>query len=236
MPEKPRYWAVIPAAGAGTRMAVDTPKQYLRLNGKYLLEYSLLRFCNHESVERVIVALAKDDPYWESVELSSNTKITTVVGGEERCHSVLNGLRVLESMAAPDDWVLVHDAARPCLRREDIDHLMSSLTNHPAGGILAIPVRDTMKRSGNRNEISETIDRNGLWHALTPQMFRLKVLITAIERALANNRLVTDEAQAVEMTGLQPLLVAGHSDNIKVTQPEDLPLAGFFISQQEHAS
>ena len=228
-----RYWAVIPAAGIGSRMGSDIPKQYLKLRKKCILEYVLERFCNHPNIEKVIVALANGDRYWESLTIASHPKIKTVEGGIERCHSVVNGLRALDGMAEADDWVLVHDAARPCIRRDDIDQLIHSLEEHSVGGILAVPARDTMKRSGKKNEIRETVERNGLWHALTPQMFRLAILKGALEKVLEKNSLVTDEAQAVEMSGLQPLLIAGHADNIKVTQPEDLPLAEFFISQQE---
>lgn len=233
MPAERRYWAVIPAAGAGTRMGTDVPKQYLKMGGKCVLEHVLEKFCRHPRLEKIVVALAKNDLHWRTLEIASHPRIVTVEGGVERCHSVLNGLRALNGAAQADDWVLVHDAARPCVRREDIDHLLVSLADHPVGGILAIPVRDTMKRGGKEQEIRETVDRSGLWHALTPQMFRLALLREAMEKALQEERLVTDEAQALELTGRRPLLVQGHGDNIKVTRPEDLPLAEFFISQQE---
>ena len=233
MSSRQRYWVVIPAAGTGTRMGSDTPKQYLKMGGKCILEHTLERFCHRPDMEKIVVALAKNDPCWETLEIASHAKIETVEGGVERCHSVVNGLCALQDRAAADDWVLVHDAARPCLRPQDIDRLIRTLDGHPVGGILAVPVRDTMKRGGEENEICETVERNGLWHALTPQMFRLAILKEALETALHNDRLVTDEAQAMELSGRTPLLVKGHADNIKVTQPEDLPLAEFFISRQE---
>jgi len=233
MSTTPRYWAVIPAAGIGTRMELTTPKQYLTLQGRALLEHVLQCFCDHPAIAGIVVALAPEDPFWGELAIAGHDKITTVTGGLERCHSVLNGLQALQEAAARDDWVLVHDAARPCLRRADIDALIEALAAHPVGGILAIPVRDTMKRAGPGNVIEATVDRTRLWHALTPQMFRLGLLEQALAAAVAAGSLVTDEAQAVEITGRQPLLVPGHPDNIKVTHRSDLPLAELFLSQQE---
>lgn len=231
-----RYWAVIPAAGIGTRMCMETPKQYLTLHGRTILEFTLARFCEHPSVSGIVVVLAPEDPYWETLAVSRHEKITTAVGGVERYHSVQNGLAALKGMAGRDDWVMVHDAARPCLRREDIDHLIETLEDHSVGGILAIPVRDTMKRAGDDNAIRETVDRESLWHALTPQMFRLQLLEKCLDRAVAESHPVTDESQAVEQAGYHPLLVPGNPDNIKITHRNDLPLAELFLSQQEMSS
>jgi 2-C-methyl-D-erythritol 4-phosphate cytidylyltransferase len=144
---------------------------------------------------------------------------------------VLNGLALLQQHAAPDDWVLVHDAARPCLRPADIDHLIASLADDAVGGILAIPVRDTMKRDDGVGRIARTEERSGMWHALTPQMFPLGLLREALQRALADGFEVTDEASALEHSGRAPRLVEGHADNIKITRPEDLALARFFLQQ-----
>ncbi|HKJ22594.1 MAG TPA: 2-C-methyl-D-erythritol 4-phosphate cytidylyltransferase, partial [Gammaproteobacteria bacterium] len=220
-----RYWAVIPAAGIGTRMQMETPKQYLALHGRTILEHTLARFCEHPAITGIIVVLAPEDPYWDGLDIAGHEKITTTIGGVERYHSVRNGLTALRERADEDDWVMVHDAARPCLRHEDIDRLIETLDGHPVGGILAIPVRDTMKRAGEYNEIRETVDREGLWHALTPQMFRLQLLDRCLGEAVATDRLVTDEAQAVETAGHRPLLVPGNPDNIKITHRIDLPLA-----------
>lgn len=228
-----KYWAVIPAAGIGSRMGAEVPKQYLQIKGKTILEHTLARFCQHPRIEGVVVARAADDKYWPALEVVSHPKVMQTLGGRERCHSVLNGLAYLQNRAQPDDWVLVHDAARPCIRAEDIERLMSELSHHPVGGILALPVRDTMKRGDAGNEIIETVDRQGLWHALTPQMFRLGTLNNALQEAIVNNRLVTDEAQAMELAGLRPKLVQGHPDNIKVTHKLDLSLAELYLSQQE---
>jgi 2-C-methyl-D-erythritol 4-phosphate cytidylyltransferase len=146
---------------------------------------------------------------------------------------VLNGLKALESDAGKDDWVLVHDAARPCLTRADLDKMILTLEDHPVGGILALPVRDTMKRGDSHLNITETVDRKGLWHALTPQMFRYSLLMSAIEEALTKSILVTDEAQAVELTGRQPLLIEGSAENIKITRQADLELADLYLYQAE---
>ena len=228
------YWVVIPAAGIGTRMESECPKQYLKIQNKCILEHTVERFCSHPMIKGIVVALAKSDPYWSGLTVSQHEKVKICDGGEERCHSVLNSLHFLNSFADDSDWVLVHDAARPCLRKDDIDKLLNELEQHPVGGILALPVRDTMKRSGQNNEIDTTVEREGLWHALTPQMFRLQQLEEAISKVLERGLMVTDEAQAVEAMGLKPKLVQGHPDNIKVTLPSDLALAELFLSQQEN--
>ena len=233
MTSKPRIWAVIPAAGTGLRMGADVPKQYLKIKDKCILEYVLECFCSHSKISGIVVALAQGDSYWPRLKIGTHEKIMQALGGIERCHSVLNGLKLLNDRAGPNDWVLVHDAARPCLRNDDLDNLIDTLNEHPVGGLLALPVRDTMKRIDADNEISETVNREGLWHALTPQMFRLGPLQQAIDNAIKNKNLVTDEAQAMELAGMKPKLVQGRADNIKITQHCDLALAEFYLSQQE---
>jgi 2-C-methyl-D-erythritol 4-phosphate cytidylyltransferase len=232
MSTKENIWAIIPAAGIGTRMKSETPKQYLKIQNKCVLEYTLERFCFNPLIEGVVVALAEEDPYWPKLSISNHEKIMIVNGGVERCHSVLNGLKTLANKAKAADWVMVHDAARPCLREDDIETLIKKVNEKGTGGILAVPVRDTMKRVDSANCVSETVDRTGLWHALTPQMFRLAELTLAIENALDNGIQVTDEAQALELLNTQPQIVEGHPDNIKITHPEDLLLADLFLSQQ----
>jgi 2-C-methyl-D-erythritol 4-phosphate cytidylyltransferase len=224
---------VIPAAGLGQRMGAEAPKQYLPLRGRVVLEHTVERFASHPRIAGVVVAVAPQDASWDRLRCARDAKVRRADGGVERCHSVLNALKKLTEVAASGDWVLVHDAARPCLRRADIDRMLDTLAAHPVGGILAAPVRDTMKRSGARNEITATVDRKGLWHALTPQMFRLDALTQAIEQALAKGVIVTDEAQAMELAGHQPMLVEGHADNIKITQPQDLKLADIYLRIQE---
>ncbi|MCI0400131.1 MAG: 2-C-methyl-D-erythritol 4-phosphate cytidylyltransferase [Gammaproteobacteria bacterium] len=227
-----QYWAVIPAAGSGERMGSDLPKQYYPLCGKPLIEHTLDRFCTHPRIKGVVVAIAEHDRYWRELKLSYANEVLFVTGGAKRCHSVLNGLKRAEQIGRAQDWVLVHDAARPCVRKEDIDRLLSVLADDPVGGLLALPVRDTMKRSQSDNTVCETVEREGLWHALTPQMFRLEPLRRAIEAALAEGRLVTDEAQAMEFAGAAPRLVEGHPDNIKITSRADLALAELYLRQQ----
>ena len=192
------FWAVIPAAGIGSRMQTEMPKQYLKINDKCILEYTLECFCTHPMITGVVVVLAADDGYWGKLTVAGHAKVMTTPGGAERFNSVLNGLRYLQQQAADDDWVLVHDAVRPCLHHDDIDRLITELGEHPVGGLLALPVRDTMKRVDDAGEVTETVDRTGLWHALTPQMFRLGILERAITQAVEEHRMITDEAQAME--------------------------------------
>jgi 2-C-methyl-D-erythritol 4-phosphate cytidylyltransferase len=227
-------WVIIPAAGVGRRMKSATPKQYLLLNGKPVLEHTLNVFLNHAAISQIVVAISKEDEYWPTLSVGKQKPVHTAEGGKERCDSVLNGLKYIESQANDDDWVLVHDAARPCLRQEDLSLLIEKLSDHKVGGILAVPVRDTMKRAhANSKLIDKTVERENLWHALTPQMFRYKMLKDALETALNNNKEITDEASAIELAGFQPELIEGHADNLKITRPEDLELAAFFLRQAE---
>lgn len=233
MSKKSQFWAVIPAAGSGQRMRQTLPKQYLSINGKTIAEHTVARLLSVSTIERLVVAVAEDDPYWPETEWANHPKVRSVTGGSERFESVLNGLQALSEFADADDWVLVHDIARPCIRVSDIFNLMEQLKDHSVGGLLAVPVRDTMKRGDDGEEISATVDRNQLWHALTPQMFRYGVLVSALESAVSNKQVVTDESQAVELQGGKPKLVEGCRDNMKVTFPEDLLLAKFYLRQQE---
>ena len=231
MTREPRHWAVVPAAGAGRRMGAEVPKQYLKLLGRPVLDHTLERLVGHPRIAGVVVVLAPDDPWWASSAFFAHPQVIRAAGGAERCHSVCNALTALAQVASVDDWVLVHDAARPCLRRGE--RLMARLREHPVGGLLGIPVRDTMKRASETDEVQETVSREGLWHAYTPQMFRLGPLRDALERALDAGYLVTDDASAMELAGWRPLLVEGHPDNIKITRPADLGLAAFHLAQQE---
>lgn len=231
MPVEPRNWAVIPAAGFGTRMNSDLPKQYLTINGKTILEHTLGVFCTHSDIHGVVVAISKTDSIWPTLSVATHPKIMVTNGGQERCHSVMNCLQYLSTVAKEDDWVLVHDAARPCIAGGDVSHLIKMVGNHAVGGLLALPVRDTMKRSNQNNEVQETIDRNGLWHALTPQMFRLGNLTRALKAALDSGILVTDDAQALELQNQSPLLVEGKSSNIKITRKDDLAIAELYLDR-----
>ena len=225
-----KFWAVVPAAGVGKRMNADRPKQYLNLAGKTVIEHTLLRLLEAEVFSAVAVAISEEDPYWSELVVARNTKIITAPGGKERADSVLSGLHAIRELAADDDWVLVHDAARPCITTEDIHHLIDSLMNDEVGGILALPSADTLKNVQDKNIVG-TLDRSHIWRALTPQMFRYGSLKLALEQTVGNPA-ITDEASALELQGLQPKIVEGRPDNIKITRPEDLALAQFYMSQQ----
>jgi 2-C-methyl-D-erythritol 4-phosphate cytidylyltransferase len=225
-------WAVVPAAGVGRRMGQRIPKQYLPLLGRPVIDHTLERLIRHPAVAEVCVALAADDPFWARTAYAEHPRIIRAPGGVERCHSVLNALVALEERAEEGDWVLVHDAARPCVRPGDLSRLLARLDGHPVGGLLGVPVRDTMKRTDESNLVLETVPREGLWHAFTPQVFRYGALREALEVALAFGGAVTDEAAAIELSGRWPLLVEGHADNIKITRAEDLALAAFYLERQ----
>jgi len=234
MNDKTRLWAIVPAAGVGKRVGGKIPKQYLKLHDKALIVWTLGRLLELQDLQEIMVMISAEDSYWPDLNIQNDRRIQTAEGGSERCYSVLNGLIALEDKAVDDDWILVHDAARPCVRITDIHHLIETATSQNHGAILAVPVRDTMKKSNNNNEIEGTVDRESLWHALTPQLFKYGELRRALESALTDGFQVTDEASAMEHAGHRPLLVEGASDNIKVTLPEDLALAGFFIKNQEN--
>lgn len=228
-----KNWVVIPAAGVGSRMQADRPKQYLPLLDKTIIEHTIGCFLNRDDIEAIVVVIAENDPYWSNLDISKNEKVILAPGGEERYASVMNGLKVLQDKAQANDWVLVHDAARPCLRASDIDELMTQLENDEVGGILAVPVRDTMKRANTIDEISNTIERKDLWHALTPQMFRYEKLYDALESSITNNLNATDESMALEHKKLTVKLVKGHYDNIKITHHDDLELAELYLKRMK---
>ncbi len=228
-----RCWAVVPAAGLGRRMGSAVPKQHLSLLGRTVLEHSLARLVEHPAVRRVYVALSPEDRWWPDNGFFGHPGVVAVGGGAERCQSVLNALRALDAQGAEDDWVLVHDAARPCVRPDDITRLVDQLWDHPVGGLLGSPVRDTMKRVDARAQVAATVAREGLWHAFTPQMFRLGPLRAALESAVSASAGVTDESSALERAGARPLLVEGAADNIKITRTEDLALAAFYLQHQQ---
>jgi 2-C-methyl-D-erythritol 4-phosphate cytidylyltransferase len=281
-----RYWLVMPAAGVGRRFGNTKPKQYALLQGRTVIEWALAPFLTDPSCAGVSISLAADDPYWGEVadrlaKLPCSTpELIFAGGGVERSHSVRKGLAALGSRALADDWVLVHDAARPCLSAHDLQHLLNRLASHRVGGLLATPAADTLKRAslehpattaprpaptltptpeqraaeqhapdqraadqrpaspprdpaGADPEVAQTVDRAGLWRALTPQMFRYEMLCDALDRCLATNRLPTDEAQALEWTGEHPVLVQGSAANIKITSADDLVLAAALLNARE---
>jgi 2-C-methyl-D-erythritol 4-phosphate cytidylyltransferase len=225
------FWAVVPAAGVGKRMNADRPKQYLELAGKTVIEHTLLRLLSAEVFTAVAVAISEEDPYWPDLDVSAHKKIITAAGGKERADSVLSALKAIRTVASDDDWVLVHDAARPCITTIDIHHLIDSLKTDEIGGILALSSHDTLKSVQGDNIIVGTLDRSHIWRALTPQMFRYGLLKNALEAA-EGNAAITDEASALELQGMQPKIVEGRPDNIKITRPEDLALAQFYMEHQ----
>ena len=229
------YWAILPAAGIGSRMRASIPKQYLSLNGKTLLEHSLQPLLDTPWITTVIVAVAEDDPYWAELSISKHPKIETVIGGSERVDSVSNALDAIHDRYQDDDFVLVHDAARPCLKRDDLEKLYTAMQTAEAGVVLADKVSDTVKRDKGDNSVLKTVPRAGLWRALTPQAFRCKLLAEALKKSREDtNYLVTDESSAVEYLGLSPLLIQGCSNNIKVTTEGDLQLASLILQVQNN--
>jgi 2-C-methyl-D-erythritol 4-phosphate cytidylyltransferase len=229
----------MPAAGSGQRFAASLPKQYASLAGFTVIEHALSRFEADADCAGIVIALAKDDPHWPAIEARRTRAVMRAEGGEQRAHSVLNALKLLAPHVDADDWIMVHDAARPCFSSEDLARLKRDLVNHEAGGLLAVPLADTLKRAEPGDgpaRVNTTIDRQGLWRAATPQVFRLGLLLQALERALTAGRIPTDEAQAMEWAGHQPRLVPGRADNIKVTTPEDLLLASAILSMSSSLS
>lgn len=224
--------AVVPAAGVGSRMQADRPKQYLEISGKTILEHTVEKLLTHTSIDKVIVAISDDDPYFPQLSLANNPEVIRVSGGKERADSVLSALDYIESNQLAQ-WALVHDAARPCVDLNDIDNLIKVAITNQLGGILATPVRDTMKRANAQQNIDHTVDREALWHALTPQLFKTQPLRYALSQALDQGVQITDEASAIEWLGEKPALVHGRADNIKITQPEDLALAEFYLTRNK---
>ncbi|MGB1800788.1 MAG: 2-C-methyl-D-erythritol 4-phosphate cytidylyltransferase [Gammaproteobacteria bacterium] len=233
MSSNARYWVVIPAAGVGKRMGVDKPKQYIQVNDKTIIEHTIECFLHREDIEKVVVAISKIDEYWPELSVSKHEKVITAPGGAERYQSVFNGLQELKGKAKQDDWVLVHDAARPCLSQSAIDRLMTELREHEVGGLLAMPCRDTMKRANEAGEIIETVEREALWHAQTPQMFKYAKLYSAINDVLEKDNVVTDEAMAIELSGFKPLLVKGQQENIKITHKDDLKYLETYLNEMK---
>ncbi|WP_339723114.1 2-C-methyl-D-erythritol 4-phosphate cytidylyltransferase [uncultured Paraglaciecola sp.] len=235
MSSLPQYSVVVPAAGIGKRMRADCPKQYLHIAGKTIIEHTLTNLLGHSQVKRVIVVLHAKDKSFAELPIASHPKVEVVEGGQERCDSVLAGLNYLPE---DEDWVLVHDAARPCLAKSDLTALLQLATQGSSGGILATPVRDTMKRAvalkmNDQHFINYTESRENLWHALTPQFFNCVTLRRALNAATKENVQITDEASAMEHLGEKVILVEGRASNIKITQPEDLLLAEFYLTQQQ---
>ena len=228
-----RYWAVIPAAGSGIRMGGSIPKQYLSLAGHTVIEHVLGILEDEPEVAGITVAVAADDPYWKRYLQKPRKKPVRIAdGGRERAHSVLNALVSLQDELKDDDWVLVHDAARPCLHPRDLSLLIQVLGKDPVGGILAMPVSDTLKKVNDELHVTGTSERDGLWRALTPQMFRYRLLRDALDAAIRAGAVPTDEAGAMERQKHEVQVVEGRSDNIKITRPDDAALAEAILAHR----
>lgn len=231
--QSPRYWAVIPAAGGGTRMGINRPKQYLPLRGRTILEWSLAPFLDHDQIDGVVLVLAKSDQEYSRLPIARHPKIVTTHGGVARADSVRAGLEMVaaRTQGFEEVFVMVHDAARPCVEWDDIERLREEADDEH-GGLLALPVTDTLKKS-KQGKVSSTVDRAFIWRAQTPQIFRLDLLANSLKECAERGLEVTDEASAMERAGYTPRLVRGRDSNIKVTYAEDLAVAEFWLARQE---
>ncbi|AEO08758.1 2-C-methyl-D-erythritol 4-phosphate cytidylyltransferase [Buchnera aphidicola str. Ak (Acyrthosiphon kondoi)] len=226
---KPKIIAVVPAAGIGSRMKIDLPKQYMKIQNRTILEHTLTTLLLHPNIVRIIVSLNKKDNYFHKLSISSNIRIISVVGGKNRINSVLSGLIAVKNV----DWVIVHDAVRPCLSYKDLEKLISIIKKNPVGALLARPVSDTIKYSNLTQEKAlYTVNRKNLWHALTPQLFQINLLKHCLKKIIKDKISITDEASALEYCGYNPLLVLGSGRNIKITWPEDLVLANLYLKDR----
>lgn len=231
----PKFLALIPAAGFGSRMSSERPKQYLPLAGKPMIYHAIKTFHLNPEIHLILVVLAPDDQEWSTYDWSefSNKLRVLACGGTTRAESVVNGLRAgrVKYKISGNDWVLVHDAARPCLTTAQLDKMIHELEHDKVGGLLATPVADTLKRSHDQDRVANTEPRNNLWQAQTPQMFRHDLLTQALDQA--NHSQITDDASAIEALGLQPKLVISDASNFKVTYPQDLALAELILQQRK---
>lgn len=241
-------YAVIPAAGSGQRMKSAVPKQYLKLNGISVLQRTVSRMLEIEAIKKVVVVVDQEGSQTIDSVLQTSDRVDICTGGESRAESVRNGLTYLQNSIQPvthlpgnsaatgtsssDNWVLVHDAARPCVRTEDILRLIQSVYGSSHGGLLAKPITDTIKKSDSDGRIEDTVDRDFLWSAATPQMFRLDTLLDALQAAIEIQAAVTDEASAMQRSGYRPALIECHADNIKITTTSDLVLAQHYLQAQ----
>ncbi|CAC9560962.1 2-C-methyl-D-erythritol 4-phosphate cytidylyltransferase (EC 2.7.7.60) [uncultured Gammaproteobacteria bacterium] len=223
---------IIPASGVGARMNAKKPKQYLRLeNGLSVLDQTLETLLGIVQIKGCVVAIAQDDTEFKKSTFANHEKLlATAVGGKQRFHSVISALNVLRPFAKDEDWVLVHDAARPCVKANEVIKLIEQLKNNPVGGLLATQVVDTIKKS-HGNIVESTLDRSKLWQAQTPQMYRFGVLSKALNNVVKNNLMITDEASSIEHLGLESVLVSASKSNLKITTPEDLDLANFYLKK-----
>jgi len=230
---KTRIWAIVPAAGTGTRFGSDLPKQYHTLNGEEVILRTLRRLNAVTRISGIGVGLAVDDPAWPSIIPRLPGSVWSYEGGQNRSETVRNGLSELTRQGKEADWVLVHDSVRPCVEVADINRLIDEIDFRFPGGLLATPVSDTLKAATRQSEVTQTVSRGSLWRAQTPQLFPVALLQEGLNKAGAENLECTDDAQAVEYLGLHPRIVAGSSHNLKITSGSDLSLAGAILDLQE---
>ena len=227
------YWAIVPAAGSGQRFGAELAKQFHSIGDKLVADHTLGRLLTISKLQKILVPCNPGAESWAQVSALKDQRVELLAGGEERVHSVINGMRALADIAGSDDWVLVHDMARPCVTSADINKLIEQLDGHAVGGILATPISDTLKNVTSDNTITETLDRSEYRGAQTPQMFRYGLLLRALESMLEKQQLPTDEASAIEYLGEQAMIVEGRRDNIKITHREDLIIAQAIMGYQE---
>lgn len=228
-----KCWVIIPAAGMGSRMASDRPKQYMKIHDQTMIEHTIQPFIQLDWIEKIFVAIAEDDHYWHQLSISSHENIEIISGGKERIDSVMNALAALQNYADKDDYIFVHDAARPCLHVEDLEKLYAEMQKTESGVILADKISDTLKKSRENQQVDKTISREDMWRALTPQVFKNELLLNAFEFVQQNKSvMITDEASAVEALGRSPTLLQGRTDNIKVTKQQDMQLAAIILQQK----
>ena len=228
-----KYWGIVPAAGLGQRFAADIPKQFHHLNGTLVAQHTLSRLLSLPLINAIIAPCDVGSGYWSKVPATAEWRVRLVAGGAQRAHSVLNGLVALEELAAENDWVLVHDMARPCTTAGNISKLIDEVGDHPVGGILAAPINDTLKIIDADKSIVSTVNRAQYRAAQTPQMFRFGLLKSSIKAMLKEQKFPTDEASAIEYAGLSAMVVEGRQDNIKITRREDLAIAEAIMKNQE---
>ncbi len=229
---KPRCWAIIPAAGVGTRMGAHIPKQYLPLLGRPLLVHTVEKLLAVDELAAIVVAHSRNDMYWSALSCARDSRIREAEGGVTRAETVFNALTVVLLEAAENDWVLVHDAARPCITTDAIKTLIANVANSDVGGLSAAPITETIKKTDGNNKVVATVNRDNLWVAQTPQIFRVGLLRDCLLAALTAGDAITDEASAIELAGFTPEVFQGRSDNIKITHPGDLALAELILQQQ----
>ena len=227
------YYLIMPASGKGSRMSTPLPKQYLMLdNGSTILDQSLQTLLSMKQISGCVIAISEDDEHFAMSPFSYHDKIlATTIGGDERFHSVLNALNELVKFAGEDDWALVHDAVRPCIKKKDVERLIKVVDNNPVGGILATSIVDTLKMTKDEHIVS-TVNRNNLFHAQTPQMFRIGILKRALEEALLDKVHITDEAEAIERLGYSIKIIPNSKSNIKITHTDDLRLANYYLNKE----